>query len=184
MVSCHDKYRILTYCAGDSKQKLKSILGGRCKIVADDRSESHFQWHGLVHFPKRKLQSWKKQAYRTNVGIASSKNTFKKIICLDHAVGVLRYLSCEDGKRIGRRNGDCLVTHTHHSRQPIDEYHKRVKQCSEIRNQISENLSSFVPLENKPKHNLHDTKTCLCDRGDVGKEKRYNADEKRRAFYI
>ena len=72
--------------------ELKIYSWCRCKLVADDGSESHFHWHGLVHFPTRKLQSWKKQAYRTNVRFTSSKNTFKKIICLDHAVGVLRYL--------------------------------------------------------------------------------------------
>ena len=26
----------------------------RCKLVADDKSEGHFHWHGLVHFPNRK----------------------------------------------------------------------------------------------------------------------------------
>ena len=31
--------------------------------------------------------------------------------------------------------------------------------------------------------NLHDARTCLCDRGDVGKAKRDAANEKRRAFY-
>ena len=27
----------------------------RCKLVVDERSESHFHWHDLVHFPTRKL---------------------------------------------------------------------------------------------------------------------------------
>ena len=34
----------------------------RCKLVADDGSEAHFHWHGLVHFTLGKLESWKRQA--------------------------------------------------------------------------------------------------------------------------
>ena len=34
----------------------------RCKLVSDDESEAHFHWHGLVHFKKGCLQSWKQQA--------------------------------------------------------------------------------------------------------------------------
>ena len=81
----------------------------RCKLVADDKSEGHFHWHGLVHFPNRKLASWKMQCRRAGVKFSSPKNTFKKVICLDHAVGVLRYLACKDGQRVGRRDGDGLV---------------------------------------------------------------------------
>ena len=77
--------------------------------MADDGSEAHFHWHGLVHFPKRKLQSWKMQSRRAGIKFSSSKNTFKKVICLDHAVGVLRYLACKDGQRVGRRDGDVLL---------------------------------------------------------------------------
>ena len=77
---------------------LKIYAWCRCKVVADDGSEAHFHWHGLVHFPKRKLESWKKQSRPAGVTFASSKNTFKKIICLDHEVGVLRYMACKDGQ--------------------------------------------------------------------------------------
>ena len=38
---------------------LKIYAWCRCKVVADDGSEAHFHWHGLVHFPERKLASWK-----------------------------------------------------------------------------------------------------------------------------
>ena len=34
----------------------------RCKLVASDGSEDHFHWHGLVHFPERKLESLRHQA--------------------------------------------------------------------------------------------------------------------------
>ena len=162
----------------------------RCKLVANDGSESHFHWHALVHFPARKFQSWKRQAYRTNVRFASSKNTFKKIICLDHAVGVLRYLTCEDGKSNGKRDSDGHLArpHTHYSRQPIDGYHrhKRGKLCLDVRNEISEKIASHLNLDGKEhwnSHNLHNIVTCTCDRGEIGKKRRAAANEKRRAFY-
>ena len=171
---------------------LKVYSWCRCKLVANDGSESHFHWHGLVHFQTIKFLSWKKQAHRTNVKFVSSKNTFKKIICLDHAVGVLRYLACADGKtkKSGRRDDDGLLSHphTHYSRQPIDENHrhKRGKQCPDVRNEISENIASHLNLDGKlnwNSHNLHNVETCTCDRGEIGKKKREAANEKRRAFY-
>ena len=41
----------------------------------------------------------------------------------------------------------------------------------------------LVRKENWDRWNLHDARTCLCDRGDIGKAKRDSANEKRRAFY-
>ena len=119
----------------------------RCKVVADDGSEDHFHWHGLVHFTKCKLGSWKKKARRAGIKFSSPKNTFKKIICLDHAVGVLRYLTCGDGQRVGRRDAHGLVTHphTHYVRQPIDSrhIHARSKRCVAVRNEISNGIATF-----------------------------------------
>ena len=162
----------------------------RCKVVADDGSEAHFHWHGLVHFPKRKLESWKKQSRRVGVKFSSSKNTFKKVICLDHAVGVLRYMACKDGQRVGRRDGDGLVTHphTHYARQPIDPCHRheRGKECPHVRDVISSKISNFIDLtakSNWTNDELHDKETCLCSRGMIGKQKRAIANEKRRAYY-
>ena len=169
---------------------LKIYAWCRCKLVADDGSEAHFHWHGLVHFPKRKLQSWKMQCRRAGIKFSSSKNTFKKVTCLDHAVGVLRYLACKDGQRVGRRDGDGLVTHphTHYSRQPIDGCHRhaRGKECVEVRDEISSKISKFIDLTAKSNWSnveLHDSETCLCKRGKIGKDKRAVANEKRRAYY-
>ena len=78
----------------------------RCKLIADDGSEAHLHWHGLVHFTNGTRYSWRRKAQRSGIKFVSSKNTFKKILCLDHAVGVLRYISCKDGQRVGRRDGD------------------------------------------------------------------------------
>ena len=162
----------------------------RCKLVADDGSESHFHWHAVVHFTKSKLSCWKKQSRRCGIRFTSSKNTFKKIKCLDHAVGVLRYLACKDVQKVRHCDGDGLVTHphTHYSRQPIEENHRheRGKRCAAVRNEISEGIAMHMDLERKEnwdKWNLHDARTCLCDCGDVGKAKRDATNEKRRAFY-
>ena len=38
---------------------LKIYAWCRCKLVADDGSEAHFHWHGLVHFKDRKHESWR-----------------------------------------------------------------------------------------------------------------------------
>ena len=170
--------------------ELKVYAWCRCKVVADDGSEAHFHWHGLVHFPNRKMQSWKMQCRRAGINFSSSKNTFKKVICLDHAVGVLRYMACKDGQRIGRRDGDGLVTHphTHYSRQPIDPFHRheRGKACGDVRDEISLNISRFIDFDAKSNwtnEELHDIETCLCQRGKMGKANRAAANEKRRAYY-
>ena len=170
--------------------ELKIYAWCRCKLVADDGSEAHYHWHGLVHFPNRKLQSWKMQCRRAGVKLSSSKNTFKKIICLDHAVGVLRYMACKDGQRVGRRDGDGLVTHphTHYSRQPISPLHRheRGKACGDVRDEISLKISDFIDLNAKSNwtnEKLHDEETCLCSRGKMEKAKKAEANEKRRAYY-
>ena len=162
----------------------------RCKLVASDGSEDHFHWHGLVHFPKIKLDSWRRQARRKGVILSSSKNTFKKIHCLDHAVGVLRYLACSDGQIKTRRDADGLISqpHTHYARQPISDHHrhKRGKECSVIRNWIAVRIAKHLDLEGKPNWNeydLHDVENCTCARGNIGKKKIKDANEKRRAFY-
>ena len=154
---------------------LKIYAWCRCKLVADNGSEAHFHWHSLVHFTRSKLRCWKTQSRRCGIRFTSSKNTFKKTKCLDHAVGVLCYLTCEDGQRVGRRDGDGLVTHpyTHNARQPIEEchLHRRGNKCPHVRNEISEGIAMYLKLEEKENcdlHNLHNVKTCVRDRGDFG----------------
>ena len=67
---------------------LKIYAWCRCKVVARDNSEDHLHWHGLVHFPKIKLDSWRRQATRKEVKLSPRKNTLKKIHCLVHVIGV------------------------------------------------------------------------------------------------
>ena len=170
---------------------LKVYAWCRCKVVAEDGSEAHFHWHGLVHFPNRKLRSWKRQAHRVDIKFSSRKNTFKKIICLDHAVGVLRYIACKDGQKVGRRDGDGLVTHphTHYARQPISDHHRHVrsKKCADVRDEIAANIANFIDFSKKSNwtcNALHDSETCLCKRARKGKEKQAAANERRRAYYM
>ena len=162
----------------------------RCKVVADDGSEGHLHWHALVHFTKETRESWRRKAHRVGIRFSSRKNTFKKVNCLDHVVGVLRYIACKDGQRVGRRDADGLVTHphTHYARQPIDELHRhgRGKECCRVRDEISAGIASFVDLSSKPNwsvQELHDSETCMCTRGKKGKEKKAAANEKRRLYY-
>ena len=53
---------------------------------------------------------------------SSRQNTFKKIHCLDHVVGVLRYLACNQGQIKTRREEDRLIglPHINYARQPSD----------------------------------------------------------------
>ena len=169
---------------------LKIYAWCRCKVVADDGSEGHFHWHALVHFAGLKKESWRRKATRAGIKFSSRKNTFKNIFCLDHAVGVLRYIGCGDGQRIGRRDLDGLCTHphTHYARQPIQEQHchSRGKRCGEVRDEISNSVASFLDLTGKTNWSalaLHDFEECLCARGKKGKEKARDANEKRRAYY-
>ena len=61
--------------------------------------------------------------------MSSTKNTFRKVHCLDHVVGVLRYLACNDGQIKTKRNGDGIISypHTHYARQPISDYHRHAR---------------------------------------------------------
>lgn len=183
LISMDDLSTVLTI------PNLKVYAWCRCKMVDQDGSECHHHWHGLVHFSAGKLSSWKVKAWRNKIKFKSKKNTFKKIICLDHAVGVLRYLACSHGQ-VTRRGSDGLLTerHTHYARQPISEHHrhKKGKECPVIRNWIAANIARHLDLKMKPNWNaydLHDVETCACDRGNIGKKKKKEANEKRAAFY-
>ena len=144
-----------------------------------------------MHFKADKLDSWRRRAKRVGIQFQSTKNTFKRIKCLDHAVGVLRYFSCKDGQKTGKRDRDGLRTHphVHYSRQPIEGAHRhdaRGKICSTVRDEISIGISEHLnlcQLENWNPTALHDEKECLCDRGEKGVAARRAANEKRKNFY-
>ena len=131
---------------------LKVYAWCRCKLIGTDGTEAHHHWHGLVHFSSGKLASWKTKAWRHKIKFSSKKNTFKRIICLDHAVGVLRYVACSQGQ-VSRRGADGLLPqrHTHYARQPISQHHrhKKGKDCAVIRDWISVKIARPLDLKEK-----------------------------------
>ena len=40
---------------------LKIYAGSRCKVRASDKSEDDLHWYGPEHFPKMKLDSWRRR---------------------------------------------------------------------------------------------------------------------------
>ena len=125
------------------------------------------------------------------------KTTFKRILCPDHAVGVLRYITCQDGQRTTRRNGDGLqgAPHTHYRRSVHGSWllHKRSEKqllgCADVRLGILRNLRKNLDEEwlksnvSGHPHHLHHHETCLCEFGKIGREKKAAANQKRRDFY-
>ena len=169
----------------------------RCHLVADDGSTGHEHWHALVQFEgghtllgyKKRLQRAKQQLHR--------KTTFKRILCADHVVGVLRYICCKDGQHQTSRGQDGLMgaPHTHYDRSVFQNHllhDVRGKHCVTTRDNIcaglTEHLSTDWLTENQCAghssiEDLHDFDTCLCDRGKKKIEAKRIANEKRRNFY-
>jgi hypothetical protein len=151
----------------------------RCHQVAVDGSTAHEHVHAVVS-GRGLLRSWKQRLYRKKISLY--KTTFKRIICGDHVAGVLRYLCCKDGQKIGRRGVDGLVTrpHTHYERR-VDVrgwlHDSRGSICARIRDDIE------AKMQLKTNEPLHDFETCECDRGRIGIAKREEANRKRREFY-
>ena len=169
----------------------------RCHHVAKDDSTSHEHLHALVQYQNNKTHRAFKDRLKRGGLKLHPKTTFKKILCPDHAVGVLRYISCRDGQRATRRNGDGLMgaPHTHYRRSIFERslLHKRnAKQivgCKSIRLCILSGVSKKLTVDWEREnvsgsyHHLHHHKTCLCEFGEVGKEKKRAANKKRSDFY-
>ena len=69
---------------------LKIFWCCRCHLVADDKSTAHEHLHALVQYDKGHThRAFKKRLQRSKQRL-HPKTTFKKILCSDHAVGVLR----------------------------------------------------------------------------------------------
>ena len=169
----------------------------RCHHVAEDKSSSHEHLHALVQYQNKKTHEAFKHRLRRAGQRLHKKTTFKKILCPDHAVGVLRYITCRDGQRATRRNADGLMgaPHTHYRRSVFEQrlLHKRnAKQilgCKDIRLAILKGIKnhltedwSYENVSGHP-HYLHHHETCLCEFGKIGKKKKDAANKKRREFY-
>ena len=168
----------------------------RCHLVALDGSSSHPHLHALVQYKKGTHRAAKDRMKRNGQRF-HPKTTFKRILCPDHAVGVLRYITCQDGQRTTRRNGDGLqgAPHTHYRRSVHGSWllHKRSEKkklgCADVRLGILRNLRKNLDEEwlksnvSGHPHHLHHHETCLCEFGKIGREKKAAANQKRRDFY-
>ena len=176
---------------------LKIFWVCRCHHVADDKSTAHEHLHALVQYQNNKTHRAFKDRLKRAGQLLHPKTTFKKIICPDHAVGVLRYITCRDGQRATRRDGDGLMgsPHTHYRRSVFGCHllhrrnEKQILGCKDIRVAIMTQISKHLSKEWLAKYvsghylYLHHHKTCLCDFGKIGKAKKKAANEKRREFY-
>ena len=116
---------------------------------------------------------------KTQNQIQLKKNTFKRIIFLDHAIGLLRYVACSQGK-VSRRGADGLLLpqrYTHFVRQPISQHIDIEKEKNALWLEIGYQLKLHDIWMWKKQTNwnaatLHGVKECVCDRGGIGMWKR------------
>mgnify|MGYP001158961085 FL=1 len=169
----------------------------RCHHVADDGSTAHEHLHALVQYQNKKTHRAFRDRLRRSGQLLHRKTTFKKILCPDHVVGVLRYITCKDGQRATRRDADGLMgaPHTHYRRSVLSNslLHRRndkqILGCKDIRLTILRGVSTKLSEEWKAKHvsghqhYLHHHESCLCEFGKIGKERKAAANKKRRDFY-
>ena len=160
----------------------------RCHLVAKDGSTAHEHLHALVQYKKGTHRALKKRMQRAKQRF-HPKTTFKRILCPDHAVGVLRYITCQDGQRKTKPQ------HTHYRRSVHGSWllHKRSEKkklgCADVRLGILRNLRKNLDEEwlksnvSGHPHHLHHHETCLCEFGKIGREKKAAANQKRRDFY-
>ena len=162
----------------------------RCRLVTDDGSSGDEQWHALVQFEAgHTLQGYKKRLQRAKHQL-HRKTTFKRIVCVDHVVEVLRHICCKAGQRQTKMGAphihyDCSVFKNHllHDAQG--------KQCVTTRDEICAGLTLHLSTEwlrenqcaGQNSKDLHDFNTCLCDRGKRKLEGKKIANERRRNFY-
>ena len=176
---------------------LKIFWCCRSHLVAEDGSTAHEHLHALVQYQKGTHQAFKKRMQRAKQRF-HSKTTFRKVLCPDHAVGVLRYITCADGQKKKRRDDDGLICkpHTHYCRAVNDltmlhsRNQKKVGGCSSIRRDIQENLWKNLSdqwlaenVSGDGEYALHHQETCVCENGKIGKDKKAAANKKRKEFY-
>ena len=172
---------------------LKIFWVCRCHHIADDNSTAHEHLHALVQYQNKKTHRAFKDRLKRSDQLLHPKTTFKKILCPDHAVGVLRYITCRDGQRATRRNADGLMgaPHTHYKRSVFGQRRnrKQILGRKDVRRKFLRGVSIKLTEEWKSKnvsghsHHLHHHETCRCEFGKIGREKKKEANEKRRAFY-
>ena len=170
----------------------------RCHLVAKDGSTAHEHVHALVQYKKGTHTAFKKRMQRAKQRF-HSQTTFKKIHCADHAVGVLRYITCKDGQiKNKRRDADGLVTraHTHYCRSvyvPSMLHSRNARKeggCGSIRREIQERIWEKLSdkwldenVSGDGEYALHHEESCVCENGKIGKDKKAAANKKRKEYY-
>ena len=145
----------------------------RCYRVRGDGSAENEHWHALVHFEDDRSRI-------ALMGKVSSHPTsaFKKILCPDQALGVLKYICCKSDRGI-----PVVVPHTHYARSVDNKLrllHTRGVHCANIRGEIYDAVTLHVSpawlKENnylgvsQEKKELHNREICRCRRGKIFKQ--------------
>ena len=103
---------------------------------------------------------------------------FKKILCPDQALGVLKYICCEGGKLSHFKT---RRSHTHYAWSVFLLHTRDHQQCADIRDEIYDEVTSHVSPAWMKENNylgvsqdqkeLHNREICSCRRGKIFKEK-------------
>ena len=110
-----------------------------------------------------------------------SNSYFKKILCLDQAIYILRNIACQDGDYSSRRNmriypelpRASILNHLHYDREVFDPdlLHEGTVNCSKTHEIITKNLINHLTTEwiilqgYSSDGNLHNAEICRCVRG-------------------
>ena len=178
---------------------LKIFWCCRCHIVGEDGLETHEHFHALVQYKKGTHNAFKKKMQRAKKQRFHNKTTFKKILCADHAVGTLRYITCKDGQTKNKKrdvNGLVTQAHTHYCRSVYvpSMLHKRNARkddgCGSIRRKIQERIWEKLSdtwleknVSGDGEYALHHEESCVCENGKIGKAKKASANADRKAYY-
>ena len=172
---------------------LKIIWCCRCHVVADDKSTTDEHLHALVQYQNKKTH----QAFKLRLKRAGKrlhpKTTFYKMLCPDHVVEVLTYITCEDGQKNTKIRDPYVFVgkvHTHYTRSVYDKslLHKHnnesIDGCMNIRMEITEKIWEELSDEwldenvsGDGVYALHHHENCFCENRGKGKQK------KRKEFY-
>lgn len=164
-------------------ENLKWYSFCRCHIEGEDGSTSREHIHALVRFKGRPtLMEFRKALQKTPDRLQRS-TIFRKVMCLDHAVGVLHYMCCDRGRK--PHYGGSV--HLHYSRSVFDDnlLHNRSQyKCKKVREKISREAASGVSNINnyKSQDELHDFESCSCNRGRNSKDEKGIAGKKRKSM--
>ena len=134
----------------------------------EDFNKNHQHWHGLIS-----LRGIKRLGLKTRLNRSSkllNKSTLKKIHCLDHVVGVLRYLLCKTG---GTQR--TAMHHIHYEQlvwYPGQIHQRNRRKCPQVRDFLTTEfmgLDAYKKLGIKEEYvnGVHAYESCNCERGKL-----------------